>query len=70
MGFKVGQRVVLADESLVSPTVSSLHGNDLATVLRREMRQGQEHCLVQFDRMDVGLGLYWLPSDQLVADCS
>lgn len=70
VGFKVGQRVGLVEESYVSPTVLSLHGDDLATVLRSEMRQGKEHCLVQFDRLDIGFGLYWLPSDQLIADCS
>lgn len=68
MGFRVGQRVGLVEKPYVSPTVLSLHADDLGTVLRREIRQDREHCLVQFDRTDVALGLYWLPSDQLVAD--
>lgn len=68
-GFRIGQRVTLAEASSVSSTVSSLHADDRATVLRCELRQGEEHYLVQFDRADVGLGLYWLPLSQLMEEC-
>ena len=65
--YGIGQRVMLAPGATVSVTVKTLHADDPGTVVRRVERQGRRNYLVQFDRTDAVLGLYWLEQEQLDA---